>query len=89
MRGKQPYDERLNTVVVVHLFGGYRNDFYWKKSIAAGTASVNLPFSGKYDFVETQIFWKVNPHGRPQKDNPKYLARRGDKGRLKVATTSL
>jgi hypothetical protein len=49
-----------HVTAAVQLFGGYWNHFDWKRAIADGMASVNLPFSGEYDFVETEMFWKVN-----------------------------
>jgi octaheme c-type cytochrome (tetrathionate reductase family) len=82
MRGKQPYDTQLKTMAVVHLFGGYWKDFDWKKAIAEGMASVNLPFSGDYNFAETQMFWKINHMVVPKKDALKCLSCHGDKSRL-------
>ena len=82
MRGKQPYDTQLKAMAVVHLFGGYWKDFDWKKAIAEGMASANLPFSGEYDFVETAMYWKVNHMVVPKRQALNCLACHGDKSRL-------
>ncbi len=57
-RGKQPYDKINNTLLIPKLFGppgsgAYWSDYDWKMSFEKGMSSVNLPFSGEYDFVKT------------------------------------
>jgi len=82
MRGKQPYDTQLKTMVVPHLFGGYWNHFDWSKAIADGMKTVGLPYSGQYGWVETVMYWKVNHMVAPKQAALKCLACHGDKGRL-------
>jgi octaheme c-type cytochrome (tetrathionate reductase family) len=82
MRGKQPYDVRSRQMAVVHLFGGYWNHFDWKRAIADGMASVNLPFSGEYDFVETEMFWKVSHMVTPKQQALRCTSCHGNKSRL-------
>ncbi len=62
-RGKQPYDSVNNTLVVPHLFGkdsaAFWGNFDWQKAIAFGMNYVGLPYSGEYDFVETEMYWPI------------------------------
>lgn len=61
MTGKQPYDSVQNHFVYLHVFGptdaAYWRGFNWDKSISAGMAAMGLPWSGKFDFVETVMYW--------------------------------
>jgi octaheme c-type cytochrome (tetrathionate reductase family) len=61
MRGKQPYDPEYGTLVKPHTVGnddtGYWKNLNWEKAIAAGMQSVGMPFSGKVDFIETEMYW--------------------------------
>ena len=63
-RGVQPYDPELGTMVVPHTAGlnedAYWKSFDWKKSITAGMLSAGQPFSGKVDFIKTQMSWPIN-----------------------------
>ena len=65
-RGKQPYDVLNNTLVQPKLWSGTKNDsafwvgFDWDKSIIAGMNYLNLPYSGEYGFVETEMYWPIN-----------------------------
>ena len=63
-RGKQPYDAANNNFVVAKLYGkkgsgAYWADFDWQKSIEAGMEYINAPYSGKYNFAETKMYWLV------------------------------
>ncbi len=62
MRGKQPYDTVNKYLIVPNLFGnkGYWNTFDWNQSAEIGMKSVNLNFSGKLDFIETEMYWPIN-----------------------------
>jgi octaheme c-type cytochrome (tetrathionate reductase family) len=61
--GKQAYDPVGKTLVVTHLAGeddsAYWENLNWKKAVATGMASVNAPFSGKVDFIETDSTWPI------------------------------
>ncbi len=63
-RGHQPYDPILGTMVVPHTTGlnedAYWQNFDWEKSITAGMLSAGQPFSGKVDFIKTQMSWPIN-----------------------------
>ncbi|MGA7161638.1 MAG: tetrathionate reductase family octaheme c-type cytochrome [Bacteroidota bacterium] len=40
--------------------GGYWKEFNWQRSAEEGMKLVNLPYSGKYGFTETEMYWPVN-----------------------------
>ena len=54
-RGKQPYDKVNNTLLAPHLSGkeGYWTTLCWETALAKGMKEIGVPFSGKFDFVET------------------------------------
>jgi octaheme c-type cytochrome (tetrathionate reductase family) len=62
-RGIQPYDPVSKTLVIPHLFGkdedAYWKTFNWDRAIAAGMAYAEAPYSGAYDFIETQMYWPI------------------------------
>ena len=65
MRGKQPYDPVNRLVIQPKLVGKKGSsalwaDYDWNASSKAGMEYVGLPYSGKYDFIETETFWPLN-----------------------------
>jgi len=62
-RGVQPYDPVNGTLVVPHTTGlnedAYWKNFNWEKAITAGMLSAGQPFSGKVDFIKTQMSWPI------------------------------
>ena len=62
MRGKQPYDSRNKYLVVAKLFGkgGYWDTYKWDDAAEQGMKTINLAFSGKIGFVETEMYWPIN-----------------------------
>ncbi len=64
-RGKQPYDPVLKRFVKPKLFGpkgsgAYWSEFDWNRSIARGMVYAGLEYSGKYGFVETEMYWPIS-----------------------------
>lgn len=63
MQGKQPYDPVNNTLVVNHVFGdddtSLWKNYDYAKSIKAGMDFAGLPYSGKFDFIETRMHWFI------------------------------
>jgi hypothetical protein len=65
-RGKQIYDVenkyliQPKTVSTKQGDGGYFKEFNWQRSVEAGMKLINLPYSGKYGFVETEMTWPIN-----------------------------
>lgn len=63
-RGKQPYDKVHKTMVVPKIFGpkgsgAYWGDYDWKTAITKGMEYNKLPFSGEFDFVETEYVFQT------------------------------
>lgn len=66
-RGKQPYDPVNKTFVVPKLFpsGADKDVAYWKAhdwapAIEAGMKYVNEPYSGKFDWIQTMMYWPLS-----------------------------
>ena len=63
MKGKQPYDPELKTLVVNHVFGkddtSFWSNFDYPKAIGAGMQYAGLPWSGKIGFIETRMYWPI------------------------------
>jgi hypothetical protein len=66
-RGKQPYDPVKKTFVVPNLFPStpdnqtaYWKYFDWEKAIAAGMEYVGEPYSGQYDWIQTEMAWPLS-----------------------------
>ena len=61
MRGKQPFDPEYKTLVKPHTAGnddtGYWKNLDWVKAVEAGMKGTGQPFSGKVDFIETEMYW--------------------------------
>jgi len=63
-RGIQPYDPVNRTLVIPNIHEGdddasYSIGFNWEKAIAKGMAEVGAPFSGKFDFIKTEMLWPI------------------------------
>lgn len=65
-RGKQPYDKVHNTLIQPNVFakekgkGAFWKDFDWDKASKNGMDYVGLPYSGKYGFAKTEMYWPLN-----------------------------
>ncbi len=63
-RGKQIFDPVNKTLIIPHLFGkdstAYWKNFDWDKAARTGMKTAGLPYSGKYTFVKTEMYWPVN-----------------------------
>ncbi|MFH1195820.1 MAG: tetrathionate reductase family octaheme c-type cytochrome [bacterium] len=62
MRGKQIYDSQNNYLIVPKLFGevGYWKSYDWNMASQFGMKEINLPYSGNYSFIETEMYWPIN-----------------------------
>ncbi|NOZ36225.1 MAG: tetrathionate reductase family octaheme c-type cytochrome [Chlorobi bacterium] len=66
MRGKQIYDKGNMNLIQPKLAGkikgsgAYWVDFDWQASASEGMKYLNLPYSGKYSFIETESIWPIN-----------------------------
>ncbi len=73
-RGKQIYDTEYKTLIQPKLWSpnkgdsAYWTDFDWNEASAAGMNYLGLPYSGKYDFVETEMYWPLNHMVAPKEE---------------------
>ena len=60
-KGKQPYDKVNQTLLMPLLSGkqGYWNTLDWNEALTVGQASMELPFSGEFHFVETTYVFPI------------------------------
>ncbi len=65
-RGKQIYDQEYKTLISLKLWakekgeGAYWKDFKWDTAAYLGMKYNERPYSGKYDFVKTEVYWPIN-----------------------------
>jgi octaheme c-type cytochrome (tetrathionate reductase family) len=65
-RARQIYDPVNKLIIQPNLFapnkgeGAFWKDFDWNAAAAKGMQDVHLPYSGKYTFVRTEMYWPVN-----------------------------
>jgi octaheme c-type cytochrome (tetrathionate reductase family) len=71
-RGKQAYDPERKNLLVVHTAGeddtALWTNFNWPKAIETGMKTAGLPWSGKYDFVATEMSWPITHMVAPKGD---------------------
>ena len=88
--GKQIYDPVYKTMILPHLFGkdstSYWKNFDWDKAARAGMESIGIPYSGKYAFIETQMYWPINHMVAPADESLKCSACHTHHGRLENLT---
>ena len=74
-RGKQVYDTENMTLIQPKLWSAskgdsaYWMDFDWDMANKAGMDYLDLPYSGKYDFVETEMYWPLNHMVSPKEQS--------------------
>lgn len=65
-RGKQIYDPVNKTLIQPKLYAkqkgdsAYWKDFDWNLAAEAGMKYIGRPYSGQFDFVETEMYWPLN-----------------------------
>lgn len=63
METRQPYDVEKSQLVYTHVFGkddtSLWTNFDWPKAIQAGMDYSGHDYSGKFDFVDTNMFWPI------------------------------
>jgi octaheme c-type cytochrome (tetrathionate reductase family) len=65
-RGKQPSDAVYNYLLAPKLWGGFWKDWDWNKAFENGMKSAGLKYSGKYEFVETVMYWGLTHEVLPK-----------------------
>jgi octaheme c-type cytochrome (tetrathionate reductase family) len=65
-RGRQIYDPATKMLIQPKLYapqkgeGGFWKDFDWDRAAQEGMKTAGLPYSGKFDFIDTLMYWPVN-----------------------------
>lgn len=65
-RGRQPYDTELHNLIQAKLWDKEANmgalwlDLNWERALIEGMEYAGLPYSGKYDFIQTEMLLPVN-----------------------------
>lgn len=73
--GRQIYDPGTNLLIQPKLFarekgqGGFWKDFDWTRAAEEGMKTAGLPYSGRYEFVETVMYWPVNHMVAPKEQS--------------------
>jgi octaheme c-type cytochrome (tetrathionate reductase family) len=62
MLGKQAYDSVNNYLIQNNVYGpegdsAFWTNYDWDKALRAGMAGSDVPYSGKFGFVETEMWW--------------------------------
>ncbi|MDP2301683.1 MAG: tetrathionate reductase family octaheme c-type cytochrome [Ignavibacteria bacterium] len=65
-RARQPFDPINKMLIQPKLFsdkygeGALWKDFDWSRASEVGMKDVNLPYSGRYTFINTEMTWPIN-----------------------------
>jgi hypothetical protein len=74
-RAKQIYDVVNKYLIQPKLVevkagdGGFWKEFNWERADEEGMKQVRLPYSGKYGFVETEMYWPINHMVSPKEQS--------------------
>lgn len=69
-RGKQVYDP-VNKILLPPVTsgeGGYWSKFDWNEAVTRGAEFAGLPYSGRYDFIPTHMYWPITHMTAPAKE---------------------
>jgi hypothetical protein len=72
-RGVQAYDPETKELLVPKLFGkkgtgSYWTTYDWKTAFDKGMAYIDQPWSGKYEWVQTEMFWPLTHMVAPKEN---------------------
>lgn len=71
-RGKQPYDVGNQTLAVFHTAGkdeaAFWGNYDWDKAMEWGMKATGVEYSGKMDFVKTEMSWPITHMVAPKED---------------------
>lgn len=85
-RGKQIFDPVNKMLIVPHIYGhdstAYKVGLDWDIAAKNGMKAAGLPYSGKYSFIETEMYWPLNHMVSPNKDALKCIDCHSKDGRL-------
>jgi len=87
MLGKQAYDEINQYLIQSNVYGpegdtALWSNYNWDKALSAGMAGSDLPYSGKFGFVETEMWWPTTHMVAPANEALKCGACHARDGRL-------
>ncbi|MEY3953266.1 MAG: hypothetical protein RLZZ397_146 [Pseudomonadota bacterium] len=89
MKGKQPYDTVHLTLLKPHVAPtgpedktAFWTNFDWTKALKTGTDAAGQPFSGKHDFIATEMSWPIAHMVAPKNDALKCQECHAKGGRL-------
>lgn len=74
MRGKQPYDTVHKHLLLNHVYSANNDsalwsNYDWAKALKAGTEYAGQEYSGKFNFIETQMHWPITHMVAPAEDS--------------------
>lgn len=85
-RGKQIFDPVNKMLIVPHVYGhdstAYGVGLNWDLAAKVGMKEAGLPYSGKYSFIETEMYWPLNHMVSPIEDALKCTDCHSQGGRL-------
>lgn len=83
-RATQPYDLKNRTLLLPLLSGkgGYWHEFNWPKALRLGAKASGVPFSGKYGFIKTEMYWHINHMVQPKERALRCVNCHGPQGRM-------
>jgi octaheme c-type cytochrome (tetrathionate reductase family) len=85
-RGKQPYDVGNQTLAIFHTAGkddaAFWKNYDWEKAMEVGMAATGVKYSGKMDFVKTEMSWPITHMVAPKEDALSCAQCHKEKGRL-------
>ena len=85
-RGKQIFDPVNKMLIIPHVYGkdntAYGVGLDWDLAAKKGMKEAGLPYSGKYSFIETEMYWPLNHMVSPIEDALKCIDCHSQDGRL-------
>ena len=90
METRQAYDTESNQLLYNHVFGkddtALWTNFDWDKSLQAAMDYIDKPYSGKYAFADTIMYWPITHMVAPSKEAVKCQECHSKNGRLEGVT---
>ena len=83
-RATQPYDTEYNILLQPNTVGpeGYWTLFDWDLALQNGSEVSGLPYSGNYDFTETEMYWPITHMVQPAENALQCTACHSENGRM-------
>ena len=86
-RGKQAYDTQYNRILPIYTVGkkgsgALWSDYDWQKALEKDAQNNKVEFSGKFDFIRTDMYWPIKHMVAPKEDAVKCDECHAKNGRL-------